>query len=286
MAVVIIDDGSVAPRPDGLGSRFSAIRSVDVLELRRNLGHQRAIAVGLVYLHEYEEVQTVVVMDSDGEDSPEDVPRLVARLEELRHESVVFAERRKRSEGWLFRVFYLLYRLFHYAVVGNVPRVGNFSVLPRAILERLVVVSELWNHYAAAVFRARVPIAMLPTRRAKRLDGRSSMGFVGLVTHGLSAIAVQADVVGVRLLSATAVLMVAAVAAASATLGIRVFTDLAIPGWTTVVLGVSLVVFVQALLFAFALCVTILGGRSWTGFIPIRDYSYFIKGVARVYDGD
>ena len=79
---------------------------------------------------------------------------------------------------------------------------GNFSVIPRERLASLVVVSELWNHYAAAAMRSRQPFCTIPTRRAERLDGESKMNFVGLVVHGLSAISVYSDIVGVRLLIA------------------------------------------------------------------------------------
>ena len=44
-------------------------------------------------------------------------------------------------------------------------RVGNFSVIPRDLLSRLVVVSELWNHYAAAVFKSRLPFVTLKGER-------------------------------------------------------------------------------------------------------------------------
>ena len=92
-------------------------------------------------------------------------------------------------------------------LTGIPVRVGNFSVIPAAQLRRLVVVSELWNHYAAAVFKARTPKATVPTARAPRLAGRSRMNFVDLVTHGLSALSVHSELIGVRLLVVAAVLI-------------------------------------------------------------------------------
>src|SRR6266446_1323165 len=51
--VVLIDDSSTQPMPPGFASRnFTALGSVNILRLRRNLGHQRAIAAGLVYIYE------------------------------------------------------------------------------------------------------------------------------------------------------------------------------------------------------------------------------------------
>ena len=97
-------------------------------------------------------------------------------------------------------MFYAMFKLLHRVLTGKGVRVGNFSVMPRRRLSSLVVVAEIWNHYAAAVFRSRQPHCMIPTHRSRRLCGSSSMNFVSLVTHGLSAISVYSDVVGVRLL--------------------------------------------------------------------------------------
>src|SRR5262245_2243210 len=45
-SVLIVDDGSSTPAPDSTFdlSRASGITSVEILHLRRNVGHQRAIA--------------------------------------------------------------------------------------------------------------------------------------------------------------------------------------------------------------------------------------------------
>ncbi len=78
--VLLVDDGSTVPPETFVCPPLEVLGSVGVLELRRNLGHQRAIAVGLTYLYEHFAPSIVVVMDGDGEDDPADIPRLVAKL--------------------------------------------------------------------------------------------------------------------------------------------------------------------------------------------------------------
>src|SRR5208337_1109361 len=69
--VLLVDDGSVQDfRSVDFQSRFSALRSIRILRLRRNLGHQRAIAIGLVHVQKTLPCDAVLVMDSDGEDTP------------------------------------------------------------------------------------------------------------------------------------------------------------------------------------------------------------------------
>jgi hypothetical protein len=212
------------------------------------------------------------------------VPRLLERLRSGGGRSIVFAERTRRSESLMFRVCYFLYRQLHLVLTSKRVRVGNFSAIPRARLESLVSVSELWNHYAAAVFHSRQPYCTIPTERARRLGGRSSMNFVALVTHGLSAISVYRETIGVRLLMLTIALALMAVAGLAATVFLRLATTLAIPGWATYTAGLLLVVLLQAIMLSFIFCFVILGARNSTTFLPLRDYAYFIGGTRTLYE--
>jgi glycosyltransferase involved in cell wall biosynthesis len=285
--VLMVDDGSTVPALPILGENsYTAIQSVDILSLRRNLGHQRAIAVGLSYIEANRPCRAVVVMDCDGEDDPRDVPRLVHACLANEDHKIIFAARTRRAEGLAFKLFYHLYRLVHFMLTGVKVRVGNFSVIPWPVLKRLVAVSELWNHYAAAVYKARLPIALVPTRRGIRLEGRSHMNLVALVVHGLSAMAVFGDRIGVRLLIVVSAVMVLAAGALIGVFSIRLFTNLAIPGWATYASGILLVILIQMLLVILVFAFGILSARDSASFIPGRDYLYLIAGVQRVYGKD
>src|SRR6187402_593767 len=194
-SVIAVDDGSDM-EADLSGLAFSAIRTFEVLRLRRNLGHQRAIVIALAYIEANVPCAAVVVIDADGEDRPSDVLRLVDEWRSAKGDKLVFALRSSRSEGPAFQGFYALYRALFKLGTGQAIRVGNFSLVPRSVLRRLVAVSEIWNHYASGVQRAKVPCIYLPTDRGKRLAGRSTMNFVSLVTHGMSAMSVHAETIG------------------------------------------------------------------------------------------
>src|SRR6266404_6074570 len=141
--VIVIDDGSTSHPPDDLvRGTPRALLDVEILHLARNLGHQRAIAIGLTFVHQERSCDAVVVMDGDGEDRPEDVPRLVDELLATQSEKVIFAARVRRAEGVAFRLFYALYRVAHRILTGAAVQVGNFSVVPRRHLSTFVVVSE------------------------------------------------------------------------------------------------------------------------------------------------
>jgi polyisoprenyl-phosphate glycosyltransferase len=278
--VLVVDDGSTEEPQDELDTgSLAALRRIDVLRLRRNLGHQRAIAIGLAYVEDCLQAGSVVVMDGDGEDDPADVPRLLERLDEEGNRTIVFAERARRSESLVFRIFYALFKLLHWLLTGKGVRVGNYSAIPRQRLSSLVVVAEIWNHYAAAVFRSRQPYCMIPTFRSRRLCGNSRMNFVSLVTHGLSAISVYSDVVGVRLLVMSIILAFLTLGGIAGAVLVRLATNLAIPGWASFTVGILLILFVQAVMAAFVFSFAMLGSRHGTTFLPRRDYSYFIGSI-------
>jgi glycosyltransferase involved in cell wall biosynthesis len=82
-SLVLLDDASPTVPEVVIRKPLGAVDSVRLVTLRRNLGHQRAIAVGLAYVHEHITCDVIVVMDADGEDAPAD--RLVIPLSRVLH---------------------------------------------------------------------------------------------------------------------------------------------------------------------------------------------------------
>lgn len=285
--VLVVDDGSRTPHTLDFGEgSFKAITRVEVMTLRRNVGHQRAICIGLCHVasnHDLASTDGVVVMDADGEDAPHDVPRLIEAYESNRGTRAVFAKRIRRSEGLVFQTFYALYRVVHRTLTGIPVQIGNFSVLPMRYAQVLSVSSDLWNHYAAAVVQSRLVIDQIPTARAKRLRGRSKMNFVSLVSHGLSAMSVFADRIGVRALLASMVAILLLVGGIVGVFAIRLLTGLAIPGWATTAAGILSLLLLQVLLLAIVFAFLIHLGRAGSGFLPLRDYSWFVDRIDTVW---
>ena len=273
--VIAIDDGSISNEFDP-SLKSESLQQVEILRLKRNLGHQRAICIGLSYANENWEGDAIVIMDGDGQDGASDIPTLLKRALEDQNKPVVFAARQRRAENLLFRFFYVIYKTVHYLLTGHHVRVGNFSAFAFSRLRTLCVFPDLWNHYAATVFKSKLPRVQIPIDRRIRSEGRSRMNFVGLVVHGLSAMSVFGETIGVRLL------MLASGMAALAFLGgvivssIRVFTDWAIPGWATYTVIGMLIVGIQAMLLMVVFTFVVLSARNGSFFLPIRDYRYFV----------
>lgn len=284
MEIILVDDAS-AQRcdPKDFQGPFAAVRGIRTLRLRRNLGHQRAIAIGLAHVQQSVACDAVLVMDADGEDTAEGAAQLLRSYSAVDGAEAIFAERSRRTESLAFRGFYNLYKFLHLWLTGIAVRVGNFSILPARYLNNLVVMSELWNHYAAAMFRSKLPFTMVPIARGNRIAGVSSMNFVGLVSHGLSAISVFGDVVGVRLLFGSLTGSLLAGLGILIVAAIRVFSNRAIPGWAAYTTGILAVIAIQLISIATSFTFFVLSSRTNMGFVPLRDYRWFVEDSADVY---
>ena len=280
--IVFLDDGStIEPGGHLHVPELAAINHVESLRLARNLGHQRAISIGLAWASENRPGRTVVIMDGDGEDNPADIPTLLARYRADDCQKIIFAARTRRMEHWQFQFCYRVYQLVHLLLTGYRVRVGNFSIVPPRAVEQLAVISETWNHYAAAVFNSRIAYDTVPTPRDRRIGGHSRMNFTALVVHGLSALSVFSHIIGVRLLVASSVLLVVAIVGLAIG-SLSGAAQTATPGWLTGMLGWILATLVQAVILGAAFVLLVLSSRQGTTFIPKRDYRYFVASVTRV----
>lgn len=271
----VVDDGSTDTCPDNLISELSGLR---IIQLNRNVGHQRAIALGLSYLNNNVTQGPIVVMDGDGEDKPEDVPALL-NASEAHPGRIVFGQRKRRFESAGFRFFYTLYKMLFLILTGQRISFGNFCVIPKERLSGLVHVPDLWNHFSGSIIRSKIPYTTVSLDRGKRIDGHSKMNFISLVIHGLSAISVYTDMLAVRVLLASLGLILVSLAGILTVTVIRIFTPFAIPGWASfVVLGFLILIF-QAFLISMFLVFNVLSFRTQRHFIPAMEYNNFIREV-------
>jgi hypothetical protein len=284
VSILIVDDGSTKNPPNKLSKAPSHIDKLEVIHLRRNLGHQRAIAMGLSYIYANYECQAVLIMDGDGEDDPKDVHTLIDRCCRRKLRKIIFAKRSKRSDGQIFKLGYISYKIVHYLLTGIKVEVGNFSIIPYQMLTRLMGVSEIWNHFAASVFHARLPLEMVSIPRGKRIAGNSKMNLISLVAHGMSAVSVFGEKVAVRLLCFIGLLITLTLAGLAATVLIKFFTDLAIPGWATNLTGILGIVLLNLLLLTMFSAILLLNSRDRLSFLPLRDWQYFVENSRTIYD--
>jgi polyisoprenyl-phosphate glycosyltransferase len=214
-------------------------------------------------------------MDSDGEDRPADISRM---LEEAtrRPGHIICAKRKGRPGLVVFRVLYASYKAVFRLLTGARIDFGNFCLIPGGMVEALVSNSSIWNNLAATLTRSRLPLAGLSSDRGTRYAGKSKMNFVSLVMHGLSAMAVYSDIVMVRLMLGTLVLSAVTLLGILAVVAIRFLTSLAIPGWASSVAGLLTVILLQGVMLFTISAFSVLNARNMKLIVPRLDAGAFV----------
>lgn len=269
---LIINDGSLetVKLPNNIKKK------TDLLTLRTNLGHQKAIAVGLSWLYKNKKYERVAIMDSDGEDKPEDLFSLIDKSVQT-PETIIAAKRASRENGMLFSLFYILYKKLFWILTGKKNSFGNFLVLPSHFVERVVYMPEIWNHLSSALIKSRLPISEVPTKRGYRYSGKSKMSFHSLLLHGFGAISVFTEKVTTRLLTSALLLSFLSAAFGVTTICIKYFTNLAIPGWASTMILVSIIILLQGTLLSLFTLFLFLSSKSLIQFIPAIHFENYIR---------
>lgn len=273
--VVAIDDGSVSQPVEIDALRQAGLDGV-VIHLKRNVGHQRAIAIGINYVAEHmPDMPCTIVMDSDGEDTPQSIRELVQPLQAA-NVDVVVAQRKSRVETLKFKTFYVIYKWLFQLLTGRKISFGNFMALKPSAVKRLAAMQELWMHVAACVLTSKLRVQTMPIDRGPRYAGKSKMNFVGLALHGFRALMVFAEDVLVRVGIICAFVATATVLASALAIGLKL-ANFATPGWFSVALGILLLVFLQT--GALTLMTLMLTGVVRAGAPNQIDYHAYVEQV-------
>jgi glycosyltransferase involved in cell wall biosynthesis len=269
--VFIINDGSTNWSLDA--GKFSY--SIEVIHLVRNLGHQRAIAVGLSHIKENYINLDTIVMDSDGEDKVTDIKKLLIENKKTPTE-ILFAARKRRTNGIKFKLFYYLYKMSFYLLTGKKISFGNFALIPYPALCKLVYYSELWNNFPGTVLKSKLAYTSYPVERGSRYSGNSKMNFTSLLLHGLGAISVFLEIIITRVAIISFLFMLFSALAIASIIVIKTVTDLAIPGWAST-LGTSMfIILLISFIISLIAIFIYLSTQSQRRIIPTLHYKDYI----------
>lgn len=274
--IFAVDDGSSEPTGPISSDEFA---KVQIVHLVRNLGHQRAIAVGMVEAFrqfENKPYDALVVMDSDGEDPPSDIPSLLKALQQAA-EGIAVATRRRRHATMVFRAGYWIYKQLYRALCSQTVDYGNFCAISPAALQQLVHAPDIWNHLAATVSRQRCAIVRVPHDRAARYAGKPKMTLQPLVLLGMSALSVYIDVILIRMIFATLIFATVTGMVIVALVALYLFTDWPIRGWTSILTGVLLAILLQVLAAAVGASFLLLNNRSSIARVPLIELPIFVR---------
>mgnify|MGYP002622006552 CR=1 FL=1 len=188
ISILIVNDASNHDREDKVYN-WHNLKSVKILNMSVNQGHARCIATGLKYIYEKEDFDYVIPMDGDGEDRPEEIEDFVSQIKNSNEKPIV-GERVKRSENLLFKFCYYIHKLITLFFTGHSIKFGNFTCLPKAVVEKLVQEKSTWNSFSGSLKKIQKDLIPIPSIRGVRYFGPSKMSFSNLLKHSLSIISV------------------------------------------------------------------------------------------------
>jgi hypothetical protein len=234
---------------------------VNIISLNRNMGHQRSIAVGLCYCNEhFKNMDAIIIMDSDGEDAPEYIPKMVNSIED--NNCIYFAKRVKRSEGYVFRLFYKIYKLVFYILIGRQINFGNYSILPSKYLNKIVNIPEIWNHYSSAILKSHLEYNTINTIRGKRYFGKSKMNLSSLIIHGFSSLSVYSELILTRLTIFSSSIILVNFLLIIIILYLKLIAGITSPGWATSAILNLIIISIVLFVFSFLIGLVILNQRN------------------------
>lgn len=245
--LVAVDDGSRDGTLERLISLSRNHAELRVIHLSRNFGHMAALQAGV----EAARGAAVVTLDGDFQDPPEMIPRLFAPWKK-EGADVVVAQRTFREEGWFQKTGT---RFFYWLIekMGETPlpkQVGTFGLMDRRVADLLRRLPERQRYFAGLRAWAGGRQVTVTYERPPRRHGESKVGMRGLFRlAGVALVSFSKTPLRVAsLLSLTFSLLLLGVGLTAVL--IRLFTDLAIPGWATFTTLLGLIGSVQSLVLA------------------------------------
>lgn len=167
--IVYVDDGS----RDGTGAILKALyerdRSVKVVCLNRNYGQHAAVLAGF----ELAKGEIVVTLDGDLQNPPEEIPKLVAKVEE--GYEVVGGWRERRQDPFVRRFFSFLINRVTSLTVG--VKMNDYGCMLRAyrssVVDRIRQCPEVSSFIPALANSLASSVAEVPVAHSPRPHGRS-----------------------------------------------------------------------------------------------------------------
>ncbi len=136
--IIFVNDGSRDKSLTMLKELARKNKRVKILDFSRNFGHQIAITAGL----DYATGDAVVVMDSDLQDTPETIEKMVAKWK--KGFDVVYAKRRSRKDTFFKKsTAFLFYRTLRKIANIDIPEdTGDFRLMDQKVVKEMQKLRE------------------------------------------------------------------------------------------------------------------------------------------------
>lgn len=184
--VIILNDFS-SLKHDISSENLQKITQLKIINLNKNIGSQRAIAIGLKYIckiNENNNEKMIIIMDSDGQDDPGIIDKII-KINKKFPNKVITVNRSRRSEPMWFKVLYEIH--YHTLIIfsGRKIRYGNYSLISLDKVGKMLLTGDLWATYSAAISKSYSHTYKFFHERKARYSGNAKMNLYKLFIHSL-----------------------------------------------------------------------------------------------------
>lgn len=169
--IILIDDGSRDNSWAIMNQERSQREHLRIARLSRNFGQQNAIAAGLSLTTK----ELIVLMDSDLQDRPEDIPVLIDALLADPEATMAIAQWEERKDSRMKKAVSRLFQIVSNKItdIHQMPRLGIFRVMKKSVVDELRNFPERTATAVSLLYFIGHKYVAVPLKRDARFAGSS-----------------------------------------------------------------------------------------------------------------
>jgi dolichol-phosphate mannosyltransferase len=169
--LLLVDDGSSDRTAEIIGNQFANWNQGRLLQLSRNCGQAAALFYGMKRARG----QVVILLDGDGQNDPQDIPKILAPLNEV---DMVVGVRVERRDSFARRAMSRLANAARSRILGDgvVDSGCGIKAFHRRVVDAFIPMRTLYSFIPALAISAGFTIRQVPVRHRSRSGGKSKYG--------------------------------------------------------------------------------------------------------------
>ena len=169
--ILLVDDGSRDRSWQLMQTERTHYDHLRIAHLSRNFGQQNAIAAGLSLTTK----DLIVLMDSDLQDRPEDIPVLIDALLANPHATMAIAQWEQRKDSVMKVAVSRLFQHVSNSItdIHTMPRLGIFRVMKKCVVDELRNFPERTATAVSLLYYIGSKYVAVPLKRDARFAGTS-----------------------------------------------------------------------------------------------------------------
>lgn len=187
--IVLVDDGSADLSWREIEAVCALDQHIKGILLSRNFGQHYAITAGL----DIAQGNWVIVMDSDLQDRPEEIPLMYKKAQE--GFEIVLCRRNQRTDGWLKKLGSQFFNSFLNFITGKKidHTIANYGIYKQPVIKSIIAMRESIRYFPMMVLWVGYKSTTIEVLHGQRLSGKTTYNFKKLVRLALDIVLSYSD---------------------------------------------------------------------------------------------